>query len=385
MTSPVPGVIAWPVITLLVLLTIVRFALINSSITDRLINQALAFAAVGMLLREQATEDLLGRFPGPIGDIDLLRQLSFCAIIGIVQALYGIGKLWDGADPATAQKRQRRYYVVGLILSAVVLFAGTPARMQNVLIDQELTWSSAVLWCAFYAPILVCATLYLRLAVRELRAGDNTSREKAIYAANIGISGVLVFDAVVTPLNTIYEVISNTRSKDPEMHIKALTFFLATTAASLITIVPTVSALRVRFGRDRTGRNRRLLEPLWQDLTALFPEVVARDRLATDTEAARLHRMTIEIHDALLRLRPYATPVAKHDDVASPTAAAAVQVARAYTAKLHGTIPSNSGVQLDILTMPTKSTHLTAASDNLVDLARQWQTALAQCAPAASR
>ncbi|BCF86337.1 hypothetical protein RQCS_58820 (plasmid) [Rhodococcus qingshengii] len=97
MTSPVTGWIAWPIILLLLTVIAIRFRLLNRSTTDRLINQALLFAAIGMLLREQLVEDVLSRYLGPLGDVDLLRQISFGFIVLIVQAIYGMAKLWAGA------------------------------------------------------------------------------------------------------------------------------------------------------------------------------------------------------------------------------------------------------------------------------------------------
>lgn len=103
MTSPVTGWIAWPIIILLLVVTLTRFRLLNRTPTDQLINQALSFAAAAMLLREKVVEDVFARYLGPFGDVDLLRQISFGFIVLIVQAIYGMAQLWAAGQRTGSQ------------------------------------------------------------------------------------------------------------------------------------------------------------------------------------------------------------------------------------------------------------------------------------------
>ncbi|MFE9254191.1 MAB_1171c family putative transporter [Streptomyces sp. NPDC006879] len=85
-------------------------------------------------------------------------------------------------------------------------------------------------------------------------------------------------------------------------------------AVLLITVGLTVPALLWPISRLRARRWERssfaALEPLWNDLTAVVPEVVLDPTDATPGARAadldfHLHRRVIEINDAVLALRPY--------------------------------------------------------------------------------
>jgi hypothetical protein len=165
------------------------------------------------------------------------------------------------------------------------------------------------------------------------------------------------------------------------MTVKALTFFLATTGATAVVTVPTIAVVMSRLGWDRTGRSIRRLHLLWQDLTDAFPDVrTAR----AENPARRLHRMIIEIHDALLRLRRFVVPAAQ-DDIDYVAAMhtdedrrkqllAGLQIARALEAKLSDLAPHDGGIRLDFLDLRPSEQHLTATSDQLIALADDWPT-----------
>nr|WP_271209426.1 DUF6545 domain-containing protein [Rhodococcus wratislaviensis]GLK33961.1 hypothetical protein GCM10017611_08040 [Rhodococcus wratislaviensis] len=391
MTSPVTGWIAWPIIILLLVVTLTRFRLLNRTPTDQLINQALSFAAAGMLLREQIVEDVLARYLGPFGDVDLLRQISFGFIVLIVQAIYGMAQLWAAGqrtgveaaqvDEVAVWRRQWIYYGIGLASGLTVLVAGSPARNAGLLIDQYLGWPAVIAWLAFYAPILMCGALIVRVFSKEICAKDTTRRERLLYVLNVALAGALVIDSVVAPLTTLYEVVTATPTRDPQMTVKALTFFLATTGATAVVTVPTVAVVMSRLGWDRTGRSIRRLHLLWQDLTDAFPDVrTAR----AENPPRQLHRMIIEIHDALLRLRRFVAPAAQDDiDYVAATHTdedrrkqllAGLQIARALEAKLSALAPHDGGVRLQFLNLRPREQHLTATSDQLIALADDWPT-----------
>lgn len=376
MTSPVPAWISWPILILMALTLMVRGAWLNSSIIDRLTTRSLVIGWFGLVLRERAVQDAIRHLPKPLGDVALFQQLTFCCIVMIVMTIYGMSRLWIGADPSAVWKRQRMYDAIGLALSAVILISGTPSRKAGELIDQYLGWPAVVLWTAFYAPILYVAVAVMRIFLREARHPDTAVREKALYGLAIAIAVGLALVAVSTPIITLQEVLTGSGSADPEMHVKALTFFIAVAGSLIMGAVPVAAVLRAKLGQDRISRNLKEIELLWQDMTDQFPDVKTADsRLSQSDPAMRLHRKIIEIHDAAHRLSKWNEPTwsAKSGPLEPNAESIAAELAQAYAAKTAGRVPPERYELLMLLAQRSGAYDLTATSDDLVDVARAWR------------
>ncbi|MEV6432849.1 MAB_1171c family putative transporter [Nocardia sp. NPDC051463] len=312
MTSPIPGLITLPVLAGMTLVLAGRWWLLRDSIVDRLINRGLVAALLENLLREGWFEQSLAwLLPGDDSDVvNIARQLSLGATLLTMSNIYGLAKLWAGADPAHTWRRQWRYYLVTITATAVILIAGTPARHADLLIDQALGWPAVVVCIAFSVPLGATALLLGRVSVREMRAaGATTWQERALYTAVLGTIAGLGIVAVGYPLGTIISLMTGRPSFDPEMHWEAWSAFLLSAVGAPATItVPLISTLLTHIGWDRTGRYCRRLRPMWADLTAAVPEIVLemrRDQNGRTDPAIRLHRMTVEIRDSLLHLKRY--------------------------------------------------------------------------------
>lgn len=387
MTSPVPAWISWPIIVLMALTLVVRVAWLNSSFIDRLTTRSLIIGWFGLVLRERAVQDAIRHLPKPLGDVALFQQLTFCCIVMIVMAIYGMSRLWIGADPSTVWKRQRVYDAIGLALSAVILVAGTPSRKAGELVDQYLGWPAVVLWTAFYAPILYVAVAVMRIFLREARHPDTAVREKALYSLAIVIALGLAVVGVSTPILTLQEVLTGSGSADPAMHVKALTYFLAVAGSLIMGAVPVAAVLRAKLGQDRISKNLKEIELLWRDMTDLFPEVRRPEaRPETDSfdeadrdeelpDAARkLHRRIIEIHDAARRLSKWnASPSNDTPSTELKAERIAAELKKAYVAKASGQTPPECYDLLMLLAQRSGAYDLTATSDELVHVARAWR------------
>ncbi|WP_155293665.1 DUF6545 domain-containing protein [Rhodococcoides fascians] len=328
----------------------------------------------GLVLRERAVQDAIRQLPKPLGDVALFQQLTFCCIVMIVMTIYGMSRLWVGADPSTVWKRQRIYDAIGLALSAVILISGTPSRKAGELIDQYLGWPAVVLWTAFYAPLLYVAVAVMSIFVREARHPDTAVREKALYGLAIAIAVGLALVAVSTPILTLQEVLTGSGSADPEMHVKALTFFLAVAGSLIMGAVPVAAVLRAKLGQDRISKNLKEIELLWQDMTDQFPEVRTADSRQSDP-AMKLHRKIIEIHDAARRLSKWnaSTLSTESDPLQLNAESIAAELAQAYAAKNAGQTPPERYELLTVLAQRSGAYDLTATSDDLVDVARAWR------------
>lgn len=380
MTSPIPGVIAWPVLLLLTAVIIGRYWLLRDGAVDKLINRALVIALFGLLLREAWFEHLLIAIL-PFDDADVVhfaRQISFGCILFTVSYIYGIAQLWAGADPEYTWQRQRRYDLVALVSTITILIAGTPARRADELIDQHMGAGAVIAWVAFYLPIAATALLVARISIRELRGADeNTSwRERSVYLGVLAIAIAIGADSVFVPVVTALEVSADRPSADPDMEAKAWTFFGATVAAGAVVAVPLIGTVLSLSGWDRTSRYCRRLKPLWRDLTAAVPEIVLalpQDRFGRVEPATRLHRMTVEIRDSLLQLKRYGAV----DEPGQGADVYARRVAAAIAAK-------NAGVAPQISKAPAGrpafvgARDLTAELQQLLDLAAAWPTAKRQ-------
>ncbi|WP_431971934.1 MAB_1171c family putative transporter [Nocardia sp. bgisy134] len=378
MTSPIPGLFAWPVLTCMTLVLAGRWWLLRDSIVDRLINRALVAGLFEYLLREAWFEQSLAwLLPGDDSDVvNIARQLSLGATVLAVSNIYGFVKLWAGADPAHTWRRQWRYYLVAITATAVILIAGTPARNADQLIDQALGWPAVVVWVAFSLPLGATALLGCRVSVREMRAaGATTWQERALYTALLGTIVGLGAIAVVYPLEAAISVMTGQPSFDPEMHWKAWSgFLLSAVGAAAVVTVPLISTLLTHIGWDRTGRYCRRLQPMWADLTAAIPEIVLemrRDHHSRTDPAIRLHRMTVEIRDSLLHLKRYSD---SPDDLAATAGDPHIyarHIAEAIVTKAAGHPPSTSRFTPRHQVQPG-ARDLTAELRQLLALAKAW-------------
>lgn len=379
MTSPVPGLISWPVLTVLASVLAGRWWLLRETLVDRLINRALAAALLEHLLREAWFEQSLAwLLPGDDRDVvNIARQLSLGAVLLAVSHIYGIAELWAGADPAHTWRRQRRYYLVTVTATAVILIAGAPARRADQLIDQTLGWRAVVIWVVFSLPLGATALRVGRISVREMRAaGDTTWQERALYTAVLGTVAALGVVAVVYPIETVSSVLAGHPAWDPEMRWKAWTgFLLSAVGAPAVVTVPLISTLLTHMGWDRTSRYCRRLQPMWADLTAAVPGIVLespRDHHGRTDPAIRLHRMTVEIRDSLLHLKRYSDSPGDLAVTGGDPHIHARRVAEAIAAKAAGRPPRASRFPPRHQIRPG-ARDLTAELHQLLALAEAWR------------
>ncbi|MEV6389316.1 MAB_1171c family putative transporter [Nocardia xishanensis] len=378
MTSPIPVLITLPVLTGIALVLAGRWWLLRDSIVDRLINRALAACLFENLLRETWFQQSLARLlPGDDSDVvNIARQLSLGATILTISHVYGVAKLWAGADPAHTWRRQRRYYLVTITATAVILIAGTPARHADQLIDQTLGWPAVVVCVVFSLPLGATALLLGRVSVREIRAASGaTWQERALFTAVMGAIVGLGIVAVGYPLGIIISVMTGQPSFDPEMHWEAWSAFLLSAVGVPATMtVPLISTLLTHIGWDRTGRYCRRLRPMWTDLTAAVPEIVLevrRDQNRRTDPAIRLHRMTVEIRDSLLHLKRYSD---SPDDLAATGGDPHIYarcIAEAIATKAAGRSPSANPFPPRYQVQPG-TRDLTAELRQLLALAKAW-------------
>lgn len=306
--------VAQPLLCAICVIIVGRWWLMRESQLDRLVNQAILVAFVGFLLRDTAITHLLtGTLP--VADAAqvavLARELSLGAILVTVAYVYGIVRLWAGADPTSTWQRQRVYNLVAAAATVVMIIAGMPAQRRGLLIVQVPGWPAVVAWIAFYLPIVATSALVIRITARELRTAGSTvtTRERVLYLAVLVIATGVGLDAVAEPICAAVAVGRGVPARDPDS-VKTWGFLVICVCAAVAAVVPLVATVLAATGWDRDGRRCRRLRPLWTDLTNAVPHVVLHQAPIPNRRirsATQLHRMMVEIRDSLMQLRRYAS------------------------------------------------------------------------------
>lgn len=287
---------AWLVLSIGVfaaIVTVGRWFFANSTSMDRLINRLFSWELAGFLLHGVVTA---------AGAADLAQRVFIgCGLMAGAQA-YGFARLlFDGTARYEARRRQRVYDTIAAVAAGSVLLA-------EPVLDHLLpfSWSTGV-WTASQVFAAVSGLLILRVCVRELRKGDLVIRETLLYSALLLLAGYWVAGSLIGSVRTV----SGAPPSEPGaawVVVILVNFFLLTMLIS----VRLVDVLLARAGWDRAGRHCRRLGPMWQDLTTAVPEVVLPpEDSASQDSAYRRYRMTVEIWDALLQLRPYVPDLAE--------------------------------------------------------------------------
>ncbi|WP_327095427.1 hypothetical protein OIE68_36320 [Nocardia vinacea] len=258
-------------------ITIGRWFLVDETLSDRLINRALAWDLVGLLVFI-----CVGRLGRAHLALDLFTIFGALAVANV----FGFARLLDGGDTRTAMRRQRTYDRIAVVAGGVVLV--------GIVVAPQRDWGLTV-WSLTSVPTALSGVLMTRACVRELRTGGITAKERLTYGALLMVAGYAASATVVS----LVRMATGTRP-DEQGPIWAIG-------------IPLWNAVLARAELDRAGRCCRRLRPLWRALTDAVPEVVLARPSSGSTSG--LYRMTIEIRDALVQLRPYAPDAEAHTDI----------------------------------------------------------------------
>ncbi|MEV0031844.1 MAB_1171c family putative transporter [Nocardia sp. NPDC050793] len=288
-TLPVAGVVS--VAVFIAAIVVGRWFLVNELLTDRLINSTLSWDLAGIVLYQAAS----------VRGMPELADRLFLGFGAMALAnVYGLARLLDGMDPAVLRARQRRYNRIGAATGTLVLFGPVLVDLLGLPLGSPAV-QNRVIWTAGSFVGSLCGALIARACVRELRTPDPTSRERWAYSALLAVGLYCCLASAVGTIN----VARGMSSMEPGLPWAVANFVMLAVLTALIAI-PLLNAVLVRSGFDRNGRACRRLHPLWRDLTTAVPEIVLlQDDSHRDEPMMRLYRMTVEIQDALLHLRPY--------------------------------------------------------------------------------
>ncbi len=295
--SSVALVAAWPVIVL-------RLLTVELSTADRQLAAIIGFGLVNCTLREPNAQRLLSAATGGHLSVLVMYQLSVVAFAVSTAAAVLFTRGLSGRPPPRVLLGASTALWFG---SAVVL--GLAEDPEGV-VRGVATGPAAF---AYYAggvalPILAGAEMFA-LGV----AGVNARGERLEAALHAMVAGVGCVSAGQGLSRAVTAVLLGTGHAGPitEFHswVDNDLCLPAVLAGVVFYAGPLARSLSERAGIDEWSRRRRLLHPLWSDLTAACPEIVfhaaefdGRDPLY------RLHRTVVEIRDCMLILHRYAPP-----------------------------------------------------------------------------
>ncbi|MDJ0396160.1 hypothetical protein QMK17_22845 [Rhodococcus sp. G-MC3] len=293
-----PTWIAYPVLAFTALVVLGRAALNGDARSSRRVTAALGFLFLSGLLRERAIQLHAESFTSAVINVQLTRQISTVMLMLAMVPLVVMGARW--VIGTRSEPWNRWIYVLAGLSSAALLAVGTRARASGNYIDVTTGWETIVYFGIFSVWTAAMASLYLGVAVRELRRGSLPRQFIVMIAAlallslwgveesmSIAASGVAAGIDVARSF-VLWRVAANENN---------LIYILLLAAA--YAAVPPLHRVSEYGGVDRWSRACKTLSPMWSDLTSACPEVLLHHLSANLSPRHRAHRMCVEIRDAL--------------------------------------------------------------------------------------
>ncbi|MFI9406412.1 MAB_1171c family putative transporter [Nocardia sp. NPDC052316] len=360
MTAPAPMPVVIAAIAVLCAVTLARWLLVDATPASRLVTRAAAWVSVGAVVQHCV---LAAGHEAAAGQLFL-----FCSVLSVAD-IYGVAKLFAGADPAGARDRQRVYDIMAVLGGLTAVLVGPAEGVGGV----DFWVRSVISWTVFNIPLLVAGVHIARACVRDIRA-------EAALLKRVPYLGLLILTTgwFIGAALTVVQAFDGKPPGTLSVRWSGLSSLFCVLVA-LVIAVPLVHVLAARTGWDRTGRQLRRLAPLWRDLTTAVPEVVLPAGVGRGRDPeSRLYRMRVEITDALLQLRPHLSVDAVPESSVETYAA---QLALAARARAEGHAPVGAPPSHP-RQMPARD--MTSELGHLLDLARHWPKArasLSNCAP----
>ncbi|MDO3107060.1 MAB_1171c family putative transporter [Mycobacteroides abscessus] len=313
MTSAVPGFISWPVFACFVLVLAFRLRWLGAGLAARHRNRALTYLAATHLASEPQVQHLLATtIPSTAGTAS---QIPLALLLLTCPEVIGVIAMTDGIDPAALVRGYRHYRTATVVTIAVLYFVAVSPRR----LDQPIALASdnsEVLAAAVWSILSVtAATVILWQLTKNLRHARTSTAQRLIavelgaIAALICLPGLSIFTlALLERLDLAYTL-------PVRQAIYSYASFGALLAALPLALGPCFVAAQALLHRDTNGRTWRKLQPLWTDLTTAYPDTILNpppQRLQPVTDF-QLHRIIIEIRDALLQLAPHITELTDTD------------------------------------------------------------------------
>ncbi|WP_159849846.1 MAB_1171c family putative transporter [Nocardia sp. CY41] len=344
MTSSAPPVIAWLIIGSSALVALLRLAWLHgrSRPSERQVTYALTCAVIAALLREGTVQTALAD-AGLLG-IGFTRQLGTTFIVATFAPLIVLAQSWSDrwSEQTSAGYRRMRWTVwaaVGVSMTLMLLL-GAHARALGQYIDRTEGWQTVAYFAFFSGWCGVTGLLVSAAGVRELRAGQLRPSHKLTYLLILFVGAWTLEEAVSIFASSVCAATGTGAAfVDFRFQANENNFVYMVGLGSLAASARIGTEIARRLGIDSASRTVRQLAPMWRDLVTTCAEIPRPAHSDPDPDPRRrMHRMVVEIRDALLVLGRFAEPMPANvpADVAE-----AVQIARASHRKAGGARPGS--------------------------------------------
>ena len=306
MTSTLPGVLAWPMLTVLLVVALLRALFLHTQLDQRL-TATLVFWAFVALLRDPQVQDVLARH---LTDPSVIRQAThMCAMLASA-ALFGAVILWgapeDDSERSAVWRRaelQSVVYTTVFVMGLTLFPLSAPARAAGQTLEEHGGWQVIVYMIVYSAPTMVAVTVAGFLALETALEATPVALKVSTSLGAVACA-VSLFDAITRIINACF-VANHTQNAFTEWRGASndSLFLPEVTVVALVLTGPLVHMLTTRLGIDQSTRRLRRLDPMWKDMSAVMPKVVLQPRPAALDE--RADRVGIEIFDAIGWLGPY--------------------------------------------------------------------------------
>lgn len=338
-TSSVPTLVAWVVLGFCAVTSVFRllwFSL-GAQPSERLVTYALLLGTISGVLRERVVQDWLAQ--AGVSDVPFTRQVSAGIMVIMFAPLVLLAASWWERTQVSAARLSQRVWLSAYLSAVVMLVLGARSRELGDYIDRTEGWPTVAYFAIFSTWCGAVGVLMVMPSVMELRAGHLRPLHRLTYVTIliVGIAAleeaVLIFVSSLCAANDVGSAYVEFRIRANEMNY---TFILG--AGALLAVAGVAAELLRRLHLDPASRAVRQLTPMWKELVAACPEI---PRPATEEGVSprrRMHRMTVEIRDALLVLGRYTDPAASH---AAGADREAIQIAHALRRKQSGIAPGS--------------------------------------------
>ncbi|WP_067540173.1 MAB_1171c family putative transporter [Nocardia crassostreae] len=358
--SSLPEAFAWPLWALTATVTALRLRWCADTFANRQINVALVGSTIAWLLLIESAQHRLGPLH-PLLSPARQYQLANALMIVVMAAAYLMISHTRQRNPPAPLP----VYTAAVLLGLGYLILGDVVVDGGGIVLQYPGWQAAPMTVFFVVFPYACAVLIVAACIQELRARPPLGARLfygLFLAIFTGLIGSLSFGLTTSLILATGRVNGFT---EYAAHTDRMAFVVDIIAFTPLAAIPLALRAVDAVRGDPTARAITDLTPLWADLTRVCPEVV-QPRPDHADATYRLHRMVIEINDAVLALSPYVPSGTRHG---GPGATAPL-LAAAAAAKLAGAPPDSAAPGLDL----PGGEDLQTETRILSALAKEWST-----------
>lgn len=305
-----PPTVAATVLAVMVLALTARALSVQQSRFERCGYVAVILWLSVIALRETFVHSLLAAVGVNLATARFMTHA--CAVLG-GSALIVLALAWRDSvrvSPVMWWRRITLAYLPAVLCIAAMLIISLPALLENQAIE---VFSARVgLYGVIYAAVPIVGAAFSGIvAARAARAESGMPGSRLIFAMAVFVAGTSVIDHSLR----IWTAWRTSHTAEPEL-TEALLRRSASTdwmlvipvAVVLLSLMPVVVVSVARkLSSDPSTESLRRIRPFWEQLVTVVPDIRLNRALVLSHPNEELHRLLIEVEDALMLLTQWMT------------------------------------------------------------------------------